>query len=64
MCAGCNSGTQSAYNQGAPGQARGAVTQSQSVNEEDLNGAQNVKNELTKSDYKGNPSDGGNGALS
>jgi hypothetical protein len=64
MCAGCVSGTQSAYNQGAPGQTRGAITASQSVNEEDLTGSQNVKDELTKSDYKGNPSNGGNGALS
>jgi hypothetical protein len=40
------------------------MTESQSVNEEDLTGAQSVKDELTKSDYKGNPSDGGNGALS
>lgn len=62
MCAECASGTQAAYNQGAPGQIRGAVTQSDSVNESDLS-TQTYKNTGENSTYRGNPSNGGNGAL-
>jgi hypothetical protein len=63
MCTECRSSTQSAYNQGAPGQNRNSFTESDSVNESDLNSSQSVKYEDLKSDYHGNPSDGGNGAL-
>lgn len=74
MCAGCNSGqmshTQGVYNEGSlldarPFQSTGknaAMTQSLSNSEAGVT-SRNEFYTLTKSSYKGNPKNSGNGAL-